>query len=119
MKEGVRGGGGGRGAYNLTKKGFLNKLLSDADQILFEFTRLFKLQSVAKYRIFFDTSYSRIPGGGSYPDVFFLFVYRGNGRVTGRAYNLAYKRKFMVYKKRNSLKQKMRRFLRGSLLLSG
>ena len=36
MREGVRGVGVGRGAYNLTKKGFLNKLLSDADQILFE-----------------------------------------------------------------------------------
>ena len=53
---------------------------------------------------------------GAYPEgdhtqmFFFLFVYRGNGRVTGRAYNLAYKRKFTVYKKRNSLKQKMRRF---------
>ena len=54
MREGVRGGGIGRGAYNLTKKGFLNKLLSDADQIFFEFTRLFKLQSVAKYRFFFS-----------------------------------------------------------------
>lgn len=53
MREGVRGGIG-RGAYNLTKKGFLNKLLSDADQIFFEFTRLFKLQIVAKYRIFFQ-----------------------------------------------------------------
>ena len=72
MREGVRGVGVGRGAYNLTKKGFLNKLLNDADQILFEFTRLFKLQSVAKYRIFFNTSYRGIPGGGSYPDVFFV-----------------------------------------------
>ena len=100
----------GRGAYNLNKKEFLNKLLSDADQIVFESIRLFKLQSVAKYRIFFNTSYRGIPEGRSYPDVFCLFVYRGNGRVTGRAYNLAYKRKFTVYKKRNSLKQKMRRF---------
>lgn len=68
---------------------------------------------------FFNTSYRGIPGGGSYLYVFFLFVYRGNGRVSGRAFNLAYKRKFTVYKKRNSLKQKMRRFLRGSLLLYG
>ena len=67
----------GRGAYNLNKKGFLNKLLSDADQIVFESIRLFKLQSVAKYRIFFNTSYRGIPGGGSYPDVFFFCLFTG------------------------------------------
>ena len=88
-------------------------------KILFEFTRLFKLQSVAKYRIFFNTSNRGIPAGGIIPRCFFLFIYRVNGPVTERAYKLAYKRKFTVYKKRNSLKQKIRRFLRGSLLLSG
>ena len=77
MREGVRGGGIGRGAYNLTKKGFLNKLLSDADQIFFEFTRLFKLQSVAKYRSFFS-----IQAIGAYPEgdhthMFFFCLFIG------------------------------------------
>ena len=88
-------------------KSFLN-LLAFSSCKASQNIEFFSIQAIAAY-----------PKGDHTQMFFFLFVYRGNGHVTGRAYNLAYKRKFMVYKKRNSLKQKMRRFLRGSLLLSG
>ena len=73
MREGVRGVGVGRGAYNLTKKGFLNKLLSDADQILFELLAFSSCKASQNIEFFSIQAIAAYPEG-DHTQMFFFFV---------------------------------------------